>query len=274
MSNTPQLDLLTPERVWQASLLAKVGELLDWKTRESLAKCGNAETYRTCLECGHWDTFTWKCCLKFCPVCNWRIARERARMLKLWTMEISQPKHVVLTQRNFAVLTRRKIRKFLQAFGRIRRTKLFRGCKGGCVSIEITNEGRGWHLHAHILADMRWLDAGKLAVAWGGAVGQEFGIVKVKDARGKDYLGEVTKYCVKGSQLSSWPAEEIHQFVSAVSGVRMFTTFGTLFKLRRKIKALMQLESPGAKPCECGCSEWKYESEEMEAYHAAMRNSQ
>jgi hypothetical protein len=271
MPQTPQLDLLTPERVWQASLLSKCGDLLPWKLRESLAKCGNAETYRTCRECGHWETFTWKCCLKFCPVCNWRIARERAAMLKLWSMVIEQPKHIVLTQRNFEVLTRKKIRKFLQAFGRIRRTRLFRGCKGGCVSVEITNEGKGWHLHAHILADMRWLDAGKLAIAWGGAIGQEFGIVKVKDARGKDYLGEVTKYCVKGSDLAGWPAEEIHQFILAVQGVRMFTTFGTLFKLRRKIKAQMEADKPEARLCDCGGCDWLYETEETAAIHASER---
>lgn len=269
MPPTPQLDLITPEQVWQRSLLAKVHGLIPWRVEEALSKCGNAEIYRTCKCCGHWETFTWKCSLKFCPVCNWRVARERAAMLRLWTMEIEQPKHVVLTQRNFPVLTRRKIRKFLQAFGRIRRTKLFRGCAGGCISIEITNEGRGWHLHGHVLADVRWLDAGKLAVAWGGAVGQEFGIVKVKDCRGKDYLGEVTKYVVKGGQLASWPPEEINQFVQAVQGVRMFTTFGSLFKLRRKIKAQLDAAKPESGVCECGESDWRYESEETDAIRSA-----
>lgn len=261
MPHTPQLDLVTPETVWQASMLAKVKDILPWRIYESLNKCGQEVIHRTCDACGDWESFPWRCSLKFCPVCNWRIARQRARMLKLWTMQIEQPKHIVLTQKNFEVLTRRKIRNFLKAFSRLRKTKLFRGCKGGCISVEITNEGRGWHLHGHILADMRWCDAGKLAIAWGGAVGQEYGIVKVKDCRGKDYLGEVTKYVVKGGQLASWSPEQINQFVQAVQGVRMFATWGHLFKLAKSLRAQMAAEAPEAKVCECGGCDFTYQSE-------------
>lgn len=261
MPKQPQLDLLTPEQIWKESLLAKVDGLIPEAIFQNLARCGVEEIFRTCRGCGDWSAFYYRCSMKFCPLCNWRIARSRAEVLKAWSHTISQPKHVVITQRNFPVLTRAKIRAFGRAFGKLRRNKLWADVKGGCVSTEITNEGRGWHLHAHILADARWIDASALAVEWGRLVGQEFGIVKVKDAREGTYLGEITKYVVKGAQLASWQPDEIAQFIRAIRGVRFFAAFGTLFHLQRKIKAQLHASRPPAEPCKCGCKEFRFESE-------------
>jgi hypothetical protein len=269
----PQLDLITPERVWQESLLAKVKGLIDWRVFEHLDKCGKEEIYRTCEGCGDWSSYLWRCNLKFCPLCNWRIARKRAEVLKLWSRTITQPKHLVITQRNFPVLTRKKIRDFGRAFGKLRRNKVWKEVKGGCVSTEITNEGRGWHLHAHVMLDARWIDMGKLAIVWGGLIGQEFGICKIKDIRGDAYLGEITKYVVKGSELVSWPAEEIAQFICAIKGVRFFAAFGTLFKLQRQIKAEIWNNRPEPEPCKCGCGEFRWSDERSEAIHDARMAS-
>jgi hypothetical protein len=180
MSKQPQLDLLQPEQIWKQSLLSKIEGLIPYEVFESLSKCGVEDIFRTCKGCGNWKTFQWRCSLKFCPLCNWRIARKRAEMLNLWNFQIKQPKHIVVTQRNFPVLTRQKVRDFGRALAKLRRQKVWKDVKGGCVSTEITNEGRGWHLHAHILVEARWVDAGLLAVTWGKLVGQQFGIVKVK----------------------------------------------------------------------------------------------
>lgn len=271
MSRHPQLDLLSPEQIWKNSLLAKVEGWIPYEVWLNLKKCGAEPIYRTCKGCGHWDTFWWRCSLKFCPLCNWRIARKRAEVLKLWNFQIKQPKHIVLTQKNFPVLTRVKIRTFGRALSKLRRTKLWADVKGGCVSTEITNEGRGWHLHAHILADVRFLDAGALAIEWGRLVGQEFGIVKVKDARGQSYLGEVTKYVVKGSQLAAWQPNEINEFIRAIRGVRFFAAFGSLFHLQREIKKQLHLLKPPVEPCQCGCKDFAYESETASILHEASR---
>jgi len=243
-------------------LLAKIEGLIPWQVYDHLSKCGVQEIYRTCNGCGNWDTFYYRCSLKFCPLCNWRIARNRSELLKHWTVRVTQPKHVVVTARNSQFITRRKIRQFMQAFGKLRRQKLFRNLRGGCVSFEITNEGRGWHLHAHALVDCDWVDAAALAVKWGKLVGQDYAIVKVKDCRQQSYLGELTKYVVKGAQLASWSPEEIAQFIHAIRGVRFFATFGALFKLSREIRAEINREKPPAKPCGCGCVDWTYQTEE------------
>lgn len=269
MPSTPQLNLITPEDIWARSLLAKIEGLVDYSIYENLKRCGQEEFYRTCRDCGNWDRLYYRCSIKFCPRCNWRIARERAKLLQLWTFQIKQPKHVVLTMKNFEVLTRRSIRKFQKAFAKFRRTKLWSEVKGGCVSTEITNEGNGWHLHAHILADVRWLPADLLAIEWGKAVGQQFGIVKVKDARGKEYLGEVTKYVVKPAQLVSWDVEHIAEFIHAIKGVRFFATFGSMFAIRKEMKKVLDATKPPPKPCECGSLNCYYESETADVVNSA-----
>lgn len=261
MSRSPQLDLLTPEQIWKESLLAKVDGLIPEAVFQNLSKCGVEELYRTCKGCGDWTTFYYRCSMKFCPLCNWRIARGRGEMLKAWSLQIRQPKHVVLTQRNFPILTRKRIRDFGRHFAKLRRNKLWKDVRGGCISTEITNEGRGWHLHAHILVDADWVDASQLAIEWGKLVGQEFGIVKVKDVRDCSYLGEITKYVVKPAQLAGWAPEEIAQFIRAIRGVRFFAAFGSLFHLQRKIKAHLHASRPPAEPCKCGCGDFRFESE-------------
>jgi Replication protein len=261
MPRQPQLDLLSPEEIWQRSLLAKVEGLIPWQVYDHLSRCGRDEMYRTCKGCGDWSTFYYRCSLKFCPLCNWRIARNRAEVLKFWSVTISQPKHVVLTMRNFPTLTRSRIRSVGKAFAKLRRNRIWKDVKGGCVSTEITNEGRGWHLHLHIMVDARWIDAAQLAIVWGQLCGQTFGIVKVKDCRGKDYLGEVTKYVVKGSELASWAPEEIAQFVHAIKGIRFFAAFGTLFAVQRQIKAQINGSRPPPEPCKCGCNQFRFEDE-------------
>lgn len=261
MPRHPQLDLVTPEEIWQRSLLAKISGLIPWQVEEHLRRCGNEELYRVCRCCGDWKGFSYRCSLKFCPLCNWRIARARSEMLRLWSFEIKQPKHVVLTMRNFPILTRTRIRQVAKAFAKLRRNKVWKEVRGGCVSTEITNEGRGWHLHLHIMVDARWIDAAALAVIWGKLVGQDFGIVKVKDCRGKDYLGEVTKYVVKGSELASWPPEEIAQFIHAIRGIRFFAAFGSLFAVAKRIKAQLHALRPPPEPCKCGSHDFTYEDE-------------
>lgn len=128
--------------------------------------------------------------------------------------------------------------------------------------MEVTNEGRGWHVHFHLLVDANWVQASALAIVWGKLVGQDYAIVKVKDCRGSEYLREVTKYAVKGSELASWSADQLREFISAFSGVRFFGVFGSLFGKRTEwsewIKAIREI-----KPlCECGCNVWRFLSPE------------
>jgi hypothetical protein len=260
----PQRPLNLPldnEDIWAEQIWSRTLGLIDYRVSESLRKCGKEEWYRTCKKCHTVAVYRYKCCLRFCPRCNWRRQRERANVIQHWSVLVKQPKHIVLTRRNSVDIERQLFKQTMQAFGKLRRQKEWKSCTGGCVSMETTNESKGWHVHLHVLADIRWVAAGILAKRWGELVGQEYAIVKVQDVRQKDYLNEVAKYVVKASEMAKWPAEEIAQFINAMRGVRFFAPFGSLYKLQRSIKEQIEAERPEAQACPCGCSDFMFDSE-------------
>lgn len=256
-----QRQLLPEDDDFHETVRMKLDGRLSTNQFFNFSKCGHSELFRTCKNCGTVETFDYRCNLKWCPRCQWRITEKRKQLLQLWTRRITQPKHLVLTQRNFPILTRTKIRQFQKCLASLRRRKLCERIRGGCMSIEITNEGNGWHLHAHCLLDVRWLDMERLSRVWGKLVGQEFGIVKIKDVRGKDYVKEVSKYVCEGSEISRWPAEQVLEFVTAIRGRRFFFAFGNLRELAPAIRAELAANAAPQKVCDCGCEEFIYEDE-------------
>lgn len=246
-----QLKLIRDTDIWHATIESKLQGFLNTTQFWNFCRCGKEQIYRTCRECSDQKVFTYSCSLKWCPRCNWKITRKRQELIKHWIAEIQQPKHLVTTSRNSSTLTSRMIRQHTKALTQLRRSTVFDQVKGGCVAVEITNEGRGWHMHAHWLVDARWVDQKQLAIRWGELVGQDFAIVKVMDLRSRsEYQREVAKYVCKGSEMARWEPEEINEFVRAVKGKRFFFAFGNLFKSGAKIRAQISAERP-----ECGCSE-------------------
>jgi len=171
------------------------------------------------------------------------------------------------------------IREFKSAFARLRRSKFATAHQdtviatdvltrklihrysypwiGGFYSLEVTKESNGWHLHLHALVDCRYVDCIALSDAWARALRQDVAIVKVKDARSKDYLAEVCKYVVKGDQLAAWNGQDIATLIHAFENVRTFGVFGTLYKRRAEFAAmLLELQSE-PEACQCGCRRWE-----------------
>lgn len=266
-----QPDLISNFEVWSKSIAAKLSQIGSGRQVENFLKCGEAQIYRTCCGCRESKTFSYRCGLRFCPRCNWRKARERAQILRQWTQEVSQPKHLIVTQRNFEILTRKSLRTFCKNLSRLRRSKLFERVKGGCVSVEITNEKCGWHVHAHWLLDVRWLAGGLVAEKWAKIVGQDFAIVKIKDCRRQDYLHEVAKYVVSGSQIAKWEGEHIWEFICATKGQRFFFPFGTLFKRSAEVRKRIAEQRPQARVCACGCGKFVFEDERQELINEIRR---
>lgn len=220
---------------------------------ENLRRCGSATTVNAwCQDCGHNHEFKYQCCQRWCPLCAGKKAYERQKKIRLWVKQIKQPKHIVVTARNTTQIEKKWVRQFEKALLSLRRSILFKKVKGGCTSMEVTNESRGWHLHAHMLVDVRWLDSGELAKEWAWRIGQDFAIVKVQDGRGKDYAGEVAKYVVKGNAIASWAVEEIVAFIKAFKGVRTFTRFGSLRGKNEYIDACLAASKKTQSCKKCG----------------------
>ena len=266
-----QTELIPKADLWQETIVSKLWPLNNSTQVANLALCGKQEIFRTCKNCGKVESFFYRCSIKWCPRCQWWLADRRQKIIAAWAAKIDQPKHLVTTQSNFAVLTHRSIRLHQIALAKFRRMKCFADVRGGCVSTEITHEDKGWHLHAHWLLDVDWLDMPSVSVSWGKQVGQKFAIVKVKDVRGTTYVGEVAKYLAKGSEIASWPAEQINEFVQAVYRCRFFASFGALRELAPEIRRELAAKKPPPKICPCGCGQFHYGTETAEIIHEANR---
>lgn len=256
-----QQQLIPADELYHETILQKLWPLNDSTQVANFRRCGHEEIFRTCKHCGRVETFFYRCSLKWCPCCQWRITSKRQALIGLWAKKISQPKHLVTTQSNFPVLTHHRIREHQVHLAKLRRTNCMAKVRGGCVSTEITNEGRGWHLHAHWLLDVDWLDMAEVSSAWGKQVGQNFAVVKVKDVRDKSYMQEITKYLAKGSEIASWPPEQINEFIRAIRGIRFFSSFGALRKLAPQIRAELALQKPPPPVCDCGETDFVYRTE-------------
>jgi hypothetical protein len=259
-----QQEIFDSTDLWKETIETKLAGLLETNQFYNFTRCGRDRIFRTCRDCGDWTAMDYRCTIKWCPRCNYRLGLKRRQKIELWSQEIDQPKHVVLTCRNFPILTRKKFRDFSGALAQLRRRSVFAKVSGGTASIETTNESNGWHVHAHMLLDARWIDIRELAVVWGKLVGQEYGIVHIKDVRAKSFLQEVCKYVVKGSEMAKWPAEQILEFVTAVKGVRNFFVFGSLFNRSKRIQAKINLDAPEKEICKCGCNKFIFRDERTE----------
>lgn len=267
-----QLEFWERLTLYTEAIVAKLDTAGRSDIADQIRDCHSEVSYRRCRGCSTVSKFYNRCEHKWCPLCAPRLSRERKKMLEVWSGEVAQPKHVVLTVRNSEAISRLQVKRYKTAFAKLRRTKFASNWRGGFYSIETTNESRGWHIHFHCLVDADWIDQGQLAIEWAKQIGQDFAIVYVKDARGEAYLAEVCKYLVKGSVLAKWSGEEIAAFVDAFDSVRCFGVFGSLLGQRSKVREQIEAFLDVKPACECGCTDFQVMSpNELEEFQLHRR---
>jgi hypothetical protein len=193
--------------------------------------------------------------------------------------------HVTLTIANTATISAADVHRLKRAFKALRRQVIWsKNVRGGIVSIELTNTGKGWHPHLHALIDCEWLATNtpkpqrwqsrerkkqlcklasiELERAWSSCVDQLLSSIKVRRCDGAVAVREVLKYAVTGSDLADSP-DAIGPAIRAISAGRLCTPFGSLYRLNLK-------DAPRAPfTCvECGESAWVHESEAKPSWTA------
>jgi len=257
----------------QSHFKAAVVSKLRTADRDDLAApldyCHTYYTVVQCVSCGSVGKFPNRCDHHECPECQPRLAHERVRALEWWIKEVSQPKHVVLTCRNVPELHPGHVSEFKEWIRRLRRTKFARNWLAGIYSLEVTNNGKGWHIHAHLVVEARYIDKAQLSETWQRVTNRHGAIVDVRDCRKKDYLREVCKYAAKGSQIASWTPQQIVQFITAFEHLRTFGVFGSLHGKRTKFREWLESICADKHTCTCGCNQFRYYTElEWEAHQA------
>jgi hypothetical protein len=255
------------EELWRKATVHKntVAAKLRLESYTEEADClENCHTYYTvaqCGDCGAVRKFPNRCDRFYCPECAHHLQREREKQVAWWTRECKQPKHVVLTVKNIPHLTFLHVQEFRGWFTKLRRLKFARNWVGGFYRIEVTNEGKGWHLHLHALVEAKWIDQPQLKNVWRRLTNGLGYIVKVMDVRQGSYLHEVTKYVVKGHQLASWQPADIVTFLNAFQNVRTFGVFGSLYGKRTEFAEWLASIKSSRPKCECGSCNVRYFNE-------------
>ena len=265
-----QSEFWSSHTIQKNSVAAKLRLMGDTIRASTLESCHSTWTIATCGDCGRVQHFPNRCDSFFCPECQPRLAHERDDSISWWAAEITEPKFVTLTCRNVPDLATEHIVEFKGWWTMLRRRKFARNWRGGFYSLEVTNRGNGWHLHLHALVDAQWIDAGQLAREWCDITAGAGEIVKVKDARSKEYLDRVKSYIVKPETLASWTPEQIHTFVEAFDKVRTFGVFGSLYGKRTAFREWLNAMKEAKPRCPCGSCNVTYQSE-IDATMADLR---
>lgn len=260
-SQKSQQEFWFKQTIHKNSVAAKLRTIGMNQEATVLEQCHTSYTFAVCKSCNGVSKFPNRCDRFYCPECQPRLQKDRERAVKWWAFAIKQPKHVVLTVKNIPDLAKGHVLEFRCWFNKLRRSKFAENWLGGFYRFEVTNEGRGWHLHLHALVDARFIDKFALSEMWA-KITKGFGrIVEVKDARGWKYLNEVTKYAVKGAQLAAWSPGDIQKFINAFQGVKTFGVFGSLYGKRTEFAEYWKQVRDQTPICKCGCCEARYFSE-------------
>lgn len=289
--NSKQTEFWKGQTIHKNTIASKLRRFGDEENALKLENCHSFYTICQCNECGLIRKFPNRCDQFFCPECQPGLSRDRKRQVEWWTQLIRQPKHVVLTLKNIRDLTSGHVTELQKYFSQLRRSAFatkqtfwwqsrvtgkikrikrwreptFQGqtltgkpWRGGFYSIECTNEGNGWHLHIHALIDADYIVQDLLVDHWQRITRGWSRIVKVKDCRDKNYLLEVTKYAVKGSQLAAWSPGDITTFITAFRNKRTFGVFGTLYGQRTEFAEFIATMKVAKPPCQCGSCNVSY----------------
>lgn len=232
-------------RQQRTELIAKLEGEGDDERVKKLRRC--AEVFEIeCLCCGKRKEVERGCKRRWCPVCGPAVARDRYWRKHGVAHLMQWPLSVVLTERSKRSITG-AITEFKESLRSFRRTKFWRASvSGGLQSLEVTHSDKGWHVHAHLLLDCRWLaitatppqrgdteDEVKrkcqaaqreLSVVWASHLGQRQSIVWVNRAYGKA-LDETLKYAVKATDLLE-VRKGLKLLLDEIDAGRMLSTFG------------------------------------------------
>ena len=202
------------------------GQLYDCEETKVLACCTN------CAK--NWYVIN-RCRLRVCPLCSYRVAKEREVYVHAMCRQMDFPKMITLTMPRWKLVPQDGIKHLRKCFSKLRRTKLFKTVVGGCYQVELVQKEDGWHIHLHALLDAKYIPRQKLWTEWGRIIGEKFPNVKIEAATNDAQKAYMCKYPVKAAEFDL-SSDAIVDWYLATKGARLFSTFGKWYN--KKIEDL------------------------------------
>lgn len=218
------------------------------KVAQQLQECSETETLVACHECRHRWWVIVKCGHRLCPICSRVEAARRGDILAAHTHELQHPKLVTLTADPNGQTPRGQVKRLRTAWAKLRRTPMFKKCKGGAYTLELKPEAWGWHVHLHAVLDIQYIPQKKLFAAWRNIISERCPQVDIRAAETAEARRYVAKYVCKNDTLLLEP-NRAAEYLEATRGIRLFSTFGCWHRLKLKDQPR---PSPEDKPkCQC-----------------------
>lgn len=230
------------EAVWNALYLGETEA--DAKRCNRLAGCCR----HTDVRCGADSSIgvvPMRCRDRACPSCALQRSRQVGDRAVLAVKTLDAPRFATLTMPSVDATLSEQLRAMRAAFGRLRRSKLWRRCVvGGLYTVQITfSTARGqWHPHLHCIIDGEFIPQRELREAWRAALNATAGpwrlgpddplVVDIRAVPSRTAAAKyVARYVASPNEIERWPPDRIREYAKATHGQRMLTMFGTLHKL-------------------------------------------
>jgi hypothetical protein len=158
---------------------------------------------------------------------------------------LDAPRLLTLTLRSTDTPLSLQLRKLLDSFAKLRRSKLWKAhFSQGLYVIEVTFNKRTslWHPHVHAVVSGKWVAQSALADAWE-KITTDSRVVDIRVAHSQaaacNYL---TTYVSKSQDASHVPTTHLADWANALHGKRLVSTFGGLRRI------LAEDEGPETEP--------------------------
>jgi len=196
-----------------------------------LKDCEETEVLACCSHCGSAWYIVNHCRLRVCPLCSYKVAKERAQFLEAMCKDMSHPKMLTLTMPTWTENPRDGIAFLRKAFNKLRKRPLFKSVVGGAYNIELKPKDTGWHIHAHVLLDCKYIPYQQVFTEWKKIIGHNCPQIDIRAAVTKEARAYQCKYAVKASDFDRTPGSVVDWYL-ATKGTRLFTTFGKWYNVK------------------------------------------
>lgn len=236
-----------------------VEEVYGGESGDRFRYCGKGSVFFACNDCGDLHSFDRTCDYRFCDRCGDKAFKTMKRYQRV-TRRMDDMKLITLTIKNAEDLGEDDIRGVRSDFYELRERledltadetrDIIRSAdvqekkknryiaslkkvlydqriKGGLYAIEIKNDGQGWNIHIHVLADCEYIAQPVLSSLWNDIAGAPVVDIKKADQGAVKYI---LKYVFKPPHVEG--IEAFQTYIETVKDMRLYSTFGSLYDFK------------------------------------------